>query len=47
MCGGSMASITPTLARGIGWMHGRDTLVAATSEEFATACYRLHQDRDL
>ena len=39
--------ITPILARGIGWMHGRDTLVAASPEEFASACYRLHEDREL
>jgi glycosyltransferase involved in cell wall biosynthesis len=39
--------ITPILARGIGWIHERDTLVASTPEEFATACYRLHEDRGL
>jgi glycosyltransferase involved in cell wall biosynthesis len=39
--------ITPILARGIGWMHERDTLIAATPEEFAIACFRLHEDRNL
>jgi hypothetical protein len=39
--------ITPILARSIGWVHERDTLVASTPEEFAAACRRLHEDRAL
>jgi glycosyltransferase involved in cell wall biosynthesis len=39
--------ITPILARSIGWVHERDTLVASTPEEFAAACHRLHEDRGL
>ena len=39
--------ITPILARSIDWTHERDTLVAATPEEFAAACHRLHEDRNL
>lgn len=39
--------ITPILARGIGWAHERDALVASTPEEFAAACYRLHEDGGL
>lgn len=39
--------ITPILARAIGWVHERETLVAASPEEFAIACHRLHEDREL
>jgi glycosyltransferase involved in cell wall biosynthesis len=39
--------ITPILARSIGWVHDRDTLVASKPEEFAAACHRLHEDRAL
>ncbi len=39
--------ITPILARSIGWVHERDTLIASTPEEFAAACYRLHEDGGL
>jgi glycosyltransferase involved in cell wall biosynthesis len=39
--------ITPILARAIGWTHERETLVAASPADFAIACHRLHEDREL
>ena len=39
--------LTPLLARQIGWRHEREVLVAETPEAFATACLRLHENRDL
>jgi hypothetical protein len=39
--------ITPILARAVGWTHERETLVAASPADFASACHRLHEDREL
>ncbi len=39
--------ITPILARGLGWTHDVETLVAETPDDFAVACLRLHGDRNL
>jgi hypothetical protein len=39
--------LTPLLAGQIGWVHEGEVLVAESPEEFAAACMRLHQDRDL
>jgi hypothetical protein len=34
--------LTPAQARRLGWVHGRDILVAETAAEFAAACIELH-----
>jgi hypothetical protein len=39
--------ITPILARALGWTHERETRVAASAADFAIACHRLHEDREL
>lgn len=38
---------TPLLAEQLGWQDGRDLLTAATPEEFADQCRRLHADAAL
>jgi len=44
---GVPAVVSPLLADLLGWTHEREVLVAETPEEVATACLRLHGDRDL
>ncbi len=39
--------VTPLLARQLGWSDGEEILVADTSEAFAEACARLHEDAAL
>jgi len=39
--------VTPLLAKQLGWRHEEEVLVARDPEQFALACIRLHQDRDL
>jgi glycosyltransferase involved in cell wall biosynthesis len=39
--------LTPLLAEQIGWRHEHEVLVAATPQQFAEQCLRLHGDRDL
>jgi len=38
---------TSILANQLGWKNGEELLVAETSEEFASACFRLHNDKQL
>jgi Glycosyl transferases group 1 len=44
---GVPAVMTPILAHSIGWTHEREALIASTPQDFAAACHRLHEDRDL
>ena len=38
------AVVTPLLAGQLGWRHEREVLIAASSDEFAAQCLRLHRD---
>ena len=44
---GVPAVVSPLLADLLGWRNDREVLVAETPDDFATACLRLHGDRDL
>jgi len=39
--------VTPLLATQLGWQHEGEVLVAKEPEQFALACIRLYQDKDL
>jgi hypothetical protein len=39
--------LTQLLANQLGWQHEREALVAASADDFATQCNRLHDDRSL
>lgn len=42
---GVPAVVTPALARQLGWVHGREILVAQSREEFVAACISLYRDQ--